>query len=216
MKKPLAILTISLASLAAFAQGKISFATDSLHLVYFDYSWGPFNYSFTGQAVSSTNGLPGVTAVADLYMGTSSSTLYYYTSATFGTTPGKWNQTSVTANANPTTGAPAIPGGTTVFVVAQVRDDRSPPENVLTPGVYPGLNGAYYGASQEFTFTLGSGVTFPLMSGANGTWSAGTFILDQYGVGSRGAINIPEIPEPYTVALVGFGAAAMLILRRRQ
>src|SRR5215510_5963186 len=103
MKKLLVTLTASCASLAALAQGKISFANDTLHLVY----WGPQYGSYAGTAVNSNNippGVPGI--VADLYMGTSSSTLYLYTRTAFlpATSPGRWNQVSLQVNTNPITG----------------------------------------------------------------------------------------------------------------
>jgi PEP-CTERM motif len=211
MKKLLTVVTISLASLTAFAQGKILFATDSLHLAYWGLSW--LSAPFAGQGVTATNAA-GFFPVADLYMGTSSSTLYLYTSTTFGSAPGKWNQVSVTANANPTTGAPAIPGGTTVFVVAQIHDGHYAAPNIWSPGSYFPF-GDFYAVSQEFTFALGSGIIYPPMYNSP-TWAVGTYNLDQYGIGSRGAIDIPYIPEPSTFALAGLGAAAVLLFRRRK
>ena len=102
MKKLLVVLSASLVSLAAFAQGKVAFGTDSLHLV----CWGD------GTAVNSDN-LHGVSGMAAyLYMGISSSQLFLYSGTTFGplaSGPGKWSLANVQANANPSTGAPAIP-----------------------------------------------------------------------------------------------------------
>jgi len=210
MKKLFAIVTVSLAGLAAFAQGKIGFNNDSLHLVY----WGPG--PFAGQAVNSDNiplGIPGL--AVDLYMGTSSSLLYLYSSATFGPLaigPGKWTSVSVQANANPTTGAPAIPGGTTAFVQVAVLSTERPAPNVFDPAAFQTFILA--GFSTEFTFTLGGPITYPPMWGANGNWPAGTWPMDQYGIGSRGAITF--MPEPSAGILLGLGAAAMLLFSRRR
>ena len=52
--------------------------------------------------------------------------------------------------------------------------------------------------------------------GANGNWPAGTFPLDQYGVGSEGAIAVGVIPEPTSAGLMGLGLCALAIVRRRR
>jgi hypothetical protein len=195
MKKLLAVVTISLASLAAFAQGKVSFQTDSLHLVY-----SPF--------VDYSN------LVADLYMGTSSSLLYLYASTTFGPLaagPGKWTATSVQANANATTGAPAILGGSSVFVEVAVHTTERPPMNIFDAGALQTYLAS--GSSVLFNFTLGSSITYPVLWGASGTWPVGTFPMDQYGTGSRGAIAV-GIPEPSATVLLGLGAARFIFRRR--
>lgn len=201
MRKLFSVLAISVASLAAFAQGKISFETDSLHLVYWAYSGQPVN---------------DPSLAVDLYMGTSSSQLFLYSSTTFSTIAGgegRWNAASVQATANATTGAPLINGGTTVFVEVQVRD-----ANKTAPGIFTGDSAGYilYGKSSEFSFLLGSGITYPALWGANGNWPVGTFNMDgsSYGTGARGAIAV-GIPEPSKVTLAGLGAAAMLLFHRK-
>jgi len=198
MKKLFTILTISLASLTSFAQGKVSFQTDSLHLVY-----SPF--------------VPFSNLVADLYMGTSSSLLYLYASTTFSaaSAPGKWDSASVQANANATTGAPAIPGGTTVFVEVAVTTMERPPLNIYDPG---GLQ-TYIasGSSVLFNFTLGSSITYPVLwSQTAGNWPVGTWNMDGlgYGIGARAAITL--LPEPSVFPLAALGAAAMLFFHRRK
>ena len=212
MKKLLLILTISLATFGAYAQGKIGFNNDSLHLVY----WGPGAGSLTGLAVNSDNmpaGIPGLQV--DLYMGTSSSLLYLYSSTTFGLLaagPGKWTSMSVTANANATTGAPAIPTGASVFIDVVVHSTEKAPSNTFDSAALQ----TFYtsGSSGLFNFTLGGPITYPPMWGANGNWPAGTWPMDQYGAGSRGAI-ILGIPEPSIVVLAALGAAASFIFRRK-
>jgi hypothetical protein len=213
MKKLILTVTASLACLAAFGQGRISFQTDSLHLVY--YNPDPLlGGAFAGAGVDSAHLPAGVSLVADLYMGTSSSSLSLYSSTSFGATAGKWNTVSVSA--------PTIPGGTTVFVVAQVRDAASTAPSTWTPGSQP--FGSFYGASQEFTFVLGtSSLQYPPMytkgpslGGGLSTWADGTYNMDSVSPGFRGGIMVSAVPEPTSFALAGLGAAAMLIFRRRK
>jgi hypothetical protein len=217
MKKVVLTLTASLACLAAFGQGKILFTTDSLHLAYYN------NGANAGQAITLGNGGSGLTA--DLYLGTSSTSLFLYSSTTFTATPGKWSQLSVLANANSTTGAPLINAGTAVFVVAQMRGAGDTPANQLngallsTPDAYAASLGyTAYGWSQEFQFTLGGAPTYPAMYTAP-SWAQGSFDLSSSaGAGARGAIatTVGPVPEPTSFALLGLGTAAMMIFRRRK
>jgi len=131
--------------------------------------------------------------VADLYMGTSSSTLYLYSSATFSAYAGRWNVMNVLANTNPVTGAPTFYGQ--AYIVTQVRDASLTPPSIWTPATSP--FGNYYGVSQEFTFCVCGGVTYPPMwNQTSGNWAVGTFPLDQYGAGAKGAIAVSSPPGP--------------------
>ncbi|HEY6184364.1 MAG TPA: hypothetical protein VIW67_19120, partial [Terriglobales bacterium] len=207
MKKLVLTAVASLACLGAFAQGKIGFGTDSLHLAY--WSGGSLN----GTAVNSDNMSAGLTGVAAyLYAGTSSSQLFLYSSTTFGplaSGPGKWSLSNVALNANGTTGAPAIASGSVFIEVAVLSTEKAAPNTFDTAAF--GTFAAHGTTVAPITFTLGTGVTYPVLTGPNsgGTWAAGTFPLDQYGTGSRGAIAV-VVPEPGTFALAGLGAAAML------
>jgi hypothetical protein len=199
MKKTFLTVAATLACVAAFAQGRVSFTTDSNHLVYYDPSVGG---ALGGTAVSAGNLPAGVTLVADLYMGTSSSSLNLYSSSSFSTTPGKWNTVLTTANTPPQ----SIPGGTQVFIVTQIRDQAFAAPSQWTSATAP--FGTYYGVSQEFQFTLGtSSLNYPVMyatgaslGGGFSTWANGTFALDSSaGAGTKGAIAVSSLavtPEP--------------------
>jgi hypothetical protein len=215
MKKSFIVLTASLLCVTAFAQGKVSLSNDSLHLVY----WGPTAGPYYGQPVNSDTIPPsfGLTGLAvDLYMGTSSSQLYLYSTTTMAPLAvgaGKISTLSVIANANPATGAPLLTG--TVFVEVQVRDTGASAPNIFT-GQFDAFKA--YGKSAEFSFTLGTSITYPpLWNQTSGTWPIGTFNMDQSVFnGFRGAIEVNLIPEPSTFALAGLGAAAMMIFLRRK
>src|SRR5262249_3924854 len=128
-----------------------------------------------------------------------------------GVAPGHPSNMNVIANANPTTGAPALPGATTVFVELQIRDSAH-----AAPNIFDGIPlSYYYGVSQEFHFTLVARVTYPPLYCAAGDWPPGTYNLDQSSVGSLGAIMV-GIPEPSSFALAGLAAAGMLLFRRRK
>lgn len=213
MKRLFLTTIASLACLAAFAQGKVNFQNDSTRLVY----WGPGWGAISGQAVNSDNMPAGISGmVADLYMGTSSSQLFLYQTTTFSplsTGPGKILAAQTLANANATTGAPLISSGS-VFVEVVVHSNERPSNNTFDP-FNAGLFNAW-GSSVMFNFTLGTGPTYPLLwNQTAGNWPAGTFNMDQYGSGARGAIMIPSIPEPSVIGLAGL-AGAMLIFRRRK
>jgi hypothetical protein len=214
MKKSLLTIAATLAAVAAFAQGKISFQNDSLHLVYFD----PVNHlaADTGGGLTPNGDTAsGVTLMADLYMGTSSSSLSLYSSTVMDNTtgnPGQWTAVAVLAN------SPFVAGGTVVFVETQIRD-----QTTTAPQTFTGVNptpSKYYGTSSMFTFTLGTATAYPFMTGSRGNWANGTFSQDSsvYGAGARGAIDISAtaVPEPSSFALAGLGAAALLIFRRRK
>jgi hypothetical protein len=209
MKKLLLSIVALLVCLSTFGQGKVLFATDSLHLVYYN----PFGLpsALAGQAVSSNNMPAGITLVADLYMGTSSSQLSLISTTTFGVAPGKWNNMSITAPS-------PLATGTTVFMLAQIRDASHAAEAVWTPAfdATAAMGFALYGRSSVFTFTLGGPITYPPMY-LSPNWAVGTYNMDQYaGAGARGAIMVGIIPEPSSLTLAGLVIAGAWIFRRRK
>jgi hypothetical protein len=210
MKRFLVTVSASLICLAVFAQGRVRDVNDSLHLVYYDS--GPL----MGQAVYDGNMMPGITLVEDLYLGTDSSTLWRYCTATFGSIPGEWNSMSIptigSGFPNSAPGAPLLLAGTQVHVLVQVRDQAFPPEDAWTPSTLP--FGTYYGTSAEFDFTLGGHTpAYPTLYGTNGDWPAGTYNMDSYGLGFRGAIPV-TIPEPSSFAILVW-VGTLRLLRSR-
>jgi len=217
MKKLIVTLVATVACLGAFAQGKISFQNDSLHLAYYGNT-SPADSALASNGVSSVSMPLGVTLVADLYMGTDSANLLFWKTTSFSTTAGKWNAVSVSSGANgngPAGNTP--PGGTVENVMAVIRDGSLTPPTTLNPQTAQPY-GTYYGQSLEFQFTLGSSVTYPTMFGTAGNWPLGTFPMSGANVitGSEGAIAVSAVPEPATFALAGLGAAALVIFRRRK
>ena len=129
MRTMFLMFILSLASVVTFAQGKIGFQNDSLHLAFYGYTDGP-DAGLQGQAIDSAHMPIGLTMVAGLYAGTSSSLLSLISTTTFGAVPGKWNATSVTI--------PGAPGGSTVFVAVQIRNQSAPPPTTFTGTFYGG------------------------------------------------------------------------------
>jgi hypothetical protein len=86
MRECIALLCLGMYAAPGFAQGRLQFATDSLHLVYYDASTGPL----AGSAVSSANMPGGITLVADLYAGTADDSLTLVSTTSFGAVAGRW------------------------------------------------------------------------------------------------------------------------------
>jgi hypothetical protein len=83
--------------------------------------------------------------------------------------------------------------------------------------------GHYWGYSKLFQATPQASVFSPIWfrspSPVASTWTPGTFVptdLVQLGGGYFGGICVDAVPEPGTFALVGLGAAVLMIFRRRR
>jgi hypothetical protein len=210
MKKTLLTLALVATSVAAFAQGKVTFGNDSNH--YFvlgttlpaDNGLGGGTTNTAGNTVSGAPGattagpLPsGYTLVAGLYAGTSSTSLALQSSTTSLTgtgylAPGRMANRSTLLT---------VAGGTPVFFriilvdnVGSVLDPAS-----AVPGISP--NTSYFGYSAIFSFNPGTGLTYPLLVNAAG-WT--------------GNLVVNAVPEPSSFALAGLGMASLLIFRRRK
>lgn len=201
MKKTLLTLALVATSVAAFAQGKVLFGNDSLHLFVIGNAL-PADAAFGGGAVagsvgsiSTTNApLPsGVTLVAGLYAGTSSSSLTLQSTTTIlsGTglpQPGRMANRNTILN---------IAGAAPQFFQIAIWDSAV---------ASPGLSLTYRGFSAIFTAIPGTSVTYPsLLPGgpSASTWAAANLVVN-------------AVPEPSSLALAGLGMASLLIFRRRK
>lgn len=212
MKKLLLTSALVAVCAGAFAQGKVTFVNDGASLVVLTTDTGGVlaaDKALAGQVVGNQVALPsGKTLVAGLYGGTSSSSLFLYSTLplTDAATPGGViAPTHWVLNANAATGASAIPGiasGTPItastpwFQVA-VWD--------ASFGSYAAAVGqGYAGKGAPFQFNPGPSLLYPNIAptSANSTWTEGNIIL--------------SVPEPSTFALAGLGAAALMIFRRRK
>ena len=189
------------ASLTALAQGKVILINDSASLVMF----------WNGQPLGNQVPLPsGVMFQAGLYGGTSSSSLFLYSTAPVNdqsgiAPPGSIQATHIVLSAQPN-GAPAIAGiasgtaigaGTPWFQVKVWDASYATYEAAVTAG------SGYTGEGAEFQLDPGPSIiyTFTAPPGPNSTWVEAPIYVG---------------PEPSTLALIGLGAATLWIFRRRK
>lgn len=216
MKKLVLTVTLSMACIGAFAQGKIAFSTDTLHLVYFTTDTthlAPGDTALAGRGLYKKNvtTLAGAPALAvDLYAGTTSSSLSLISSTGFNTSigEGKWTSANVLF---PT--ATGFAAGSTVFAQVNIHDSRD-----LTADASSKVMGHYYGTSDIFSFVLQAAYNPITQTAApvSSTWATGSYDLSVIGAGQKGAILMQaNIPEPTSLALAGLSVAALLAFRRR-
>lgn len=198
----------------AFAQGKVNVINDSSSLVTLTTDTSrilPADRGLAGQPVGDAVPLPsGITLVAGLYAGTSSSQLFLYGYSPLNSAAipaGNIPAYHVVLNAIAATGAPAIPGiasgtaigpGTPWFQV-NVWDSA-----YATYAAAVAAGSAYVGQGALFQLNPGPSLAYTFTSppGANTTWSETPIIT--------------TAPEPSVFALAGLGAAALMIFRRRK
>jgi hypothetical protein len=205
VKKPvLTVASLVAACVCAFAQGKVSFVNDSLHLVYFDPAFVKAgDASLEGQPVPTTPTPSGTTFTIGLYAGTSSTALTLRGTTGF-TSPGRFGPTTIALS---DVAAP----NSAFFQVAVWDSAFADPLSAQSAGTY-------YDFSQIFTANTGSITPDSIVNHSlpsNSTWADGFFNMDYYAVGARGALDIAYVPEPGTLALVGLSAAMFLIWGRR-
>jgi hypothetical protein len=202
---PVIMSLLTIAGATAFGQGKVAFANDSLHLVYYG-GYTPL----AGQGVSSGLMPAGVTLVADLYAGSSSTSLSLVSTTAFSVTVGRFASINTVL---PT----GMPGGTAYFFQVQIRD------NAFASAIAAENGGSYWGFSAIFTMVPGSSIAYnsivsPGTPGSS-TWAPGTYDMSaQSGLsGARGVISVPPpIPEPCELALwmLGIGLLVRRSLKR--
>lgn len=214
MKKLLLTSALVAVCAGAFAQGKVNVINDSSSLVTLTTDTTKIkaaDVGLKGLPVGDATPLPsGLTLVAGLYAGTTSSTLYYYGSAALNSTAipaGNIPAYHVVLNAIAASGAPAIPGiasgtaigATTPWFQIQVWDSAYATYAAALAA------GSYVGLGPEFQLNPGPSLAYTFTSppGPNTTWS-------------ETPIVVSLVPEPSTFALAGLGAAALMIFRRRK
>ena len=209
MKKILLASALALVSVAGFAQGLVTFANASSagwpnptfdRLVHWDASAASFNPALTPGGLVSSNQVPGLTSLrAALYYAASTDyNLADFVAASGGPADFK-NSTSTTVGSwfgHPDT-LDTIPEGTTANLVVFVWDS-----SVNADPRAAGAAGALYGASAIFQYTSPVSTTTPPTD----------FLMYNLGPIYVGTLTFPE---PTTFALAGFGAAAILIFRRK-
>jgi hypothetical protein len=222
MKKLLIITGMALVCVGAFAQGKLQFATDASHLVYFTTDTSKLNTGDVGVAgmgvyantITTLAGTPSLAAV--LYAGTTAGSLQKVTTvANFAGTLGRWSSQNITfdTTANGGNAGFALPSGTAAFFQIQVYDIRATSaEDAWTHnGWYAGTSPIFTAVPQPASFNPIYATASPVLS----TWPLGTASV--IGSTGKGAIMVyATVPEPGTFALAGLGLATMMIFRRRK
>jgi hypothetical protein len=209
MKRSLTFITLLLSAATGFAQGKVSFAPDTTHLVYFSTNLGMAPASLAGRGVygpTITTAMGTNALAADLWAGTSANSLSKVTSITSwsAVAEGRWTSTSVIL-------PNGMPGAVTAWFQINIHDARFASAQEAWAGM--GLCG---GISAVFTAAPGISAYSPLYATAaptSSTWPAGTFPMGTLGFG---AIEVFYLPEPSTLGLLGLGAAGLMIARRRR
>jgi len=204
------------ASLTVPAQGKVNLINDSASLVTMRngiWDWiDPGDLHLLGQPVGNEAVLHGGTLVAGLYGGRNWNSMFLYSTftmnATYAGSAGVIGPLHIILNANPVTGATAIPGiasGTpigdsTPWFQVKIWDSRfaSWEEAMNSYQSAP----SYLGNGAPFQMIPGTGLTYINTSpNVNSTWSDGPIII----VG---------VPEPAVLTVVGLGAVLLMACRR--
>jgi len=200
MKKTLLTLVLVGASVAAFAQGKVSLQNDSGSLYTLSATPAAPDAALAGMPIPISGPLPsGAVLFVGLYGGTTSANMTLQTEVLLNPAGG---------GGGPSDGQPAfthvvtsLPGGTLQFFQVFVWDNRA-----ATPALAK-TDGFYEGQDNIFQMSPSTTIAYPPINGGGGsTWAA---------VGNESPL-IVSIPEPTTFALAGLGATALLLFRRRK
>jgi hypothetical protein len=225
------VITImaTLVCVAAFGQGKLEFINNTDNLIYFTTTTymlatadvgktvggfplaGSSAYTGAGSTIDALAGTP--TFIAGLWAGYSAGSMTLKTTTTIADVNLAGQIVGVHAT------FAGLPAGTPAFCQVQVYDSRAK----SAADAWEHVN-EYAGESPIFLVTPQQADYSPIYQTAppvSSTWAPGIFSpVDFVGVpGYFGGIalwaSIP-IPEPGTFALVGLGAAALMIFRRRK
>jgi hypothetical protein len=209
MKKTLLTLALVGATAAAFAQGKVSLQMD-LPIQFGTTGMLAADAAWAGQIIANDgNSLPShIVLVVGLYGGTSSSALSLQGTAVLnplggnGTPDGFFPITHIVTT---------LPSAALGYFQVRIWDSAyaTYEAQALAGRVGTGLD--YSGENNIFTMTPSGSISYPPINGGGGsTWVAA-------GNEDVNALSVTTIvPEPTTVALVGLGAASLLIFRRRK
>ena len=194
MKTKLITLALVLASATAFAQGKITFVNDSLHLVFWRSPATP---------VVGGSGA-GATLLVDLYGGPNAGSMTLQATTSLSTLiPGQFGPLNFTST--------NLPGGVTAVFQVKVR------ENIYATAELGELAGSdRSGFSPIFTFKPSSTIAFNSIVNHGGTalstWADGVYDLGAAGMGS---IPVGNTPEPSTMAITILGLITCCISRSK-
>jgi hypothetical protein len=230
VKHLLITITATLVCVAAFGQGKLEFINNIDNLIYFttdtsrllsgdrlttyDGGYGAGAIPLAGQTLYTGGTIAALasptTFTAGLWAGTSSGSLNLITTTTL----------SDAANAgliNPVSITTGFPAGTPVWFQVQVYDSRGhSAAEAWALNCYAGVSQVFQAIPQAADYAP---IFLPSPSPVNSTWAPGTFVLpDLPGFdGWYGGIAVyaKAVPEPGTFALIGLGAAVLMIFRRR-
>jgi hypothetical protein len=208
MKKLILTSAMVVASMAAFAQGKINLINDSASLVMLSSSnqVSAADASLRGQAIGNSTPLPsGVTLTAGLWGGASAGALFFYSATAL--TSAAAGSAGVIGPMHILLSSPlinGIPSGTPITSSTPWFDVRVWDASYATYDLALQA-GAYTGAGAPFQMNPSSTIAYPNTAGPgpNSTWT-------------EAPIFVSQVPEPASFAFAGLAGAAMLIFRRRK
>jgi len=196
------------ASMAAFAQGKINLINDGASLVMLS-SNAPVaaaDQSLRGQPIGNSTPLPsGITLTAGLWGGATAGALSFYSATAL--TSSAAGSAGVIGPMHIQLNSPAIPGivnNTTIGASTPWFDVRVWDASYASYDLALAA-GAYTGAGAPFQMNPGPGIAYvnTAAPSGNSTWT-------------EAPIFVSQVPEPASFALAGLAGAAMLIFRRRK
>lgn len=204
MKKTLITLALVGTAVAAFAQGKITVATDvGTSLVTLDSTRVlPGDSALKGLPVPTSGPLSGGRVLNfGLYAGTASTALSLQTIIPLNPAGGTGQQDGSIAPTHAVLGWTGL-----TFMQVRVWDAAFPTfEAEVAAGGAIGINTDYLGQGALFSMTPGTSIAYPnIYNGGGTTWQAAPIMV------------IANVPEPGTFALAGLATAGLLIFRRRK